>query len=592
MIIYIWGAQLAVGPYALDYTPTTSAAVYGPRFDYDGSGVTIVEPVSTNLFTYSEQLNNVIWSTAGNVTITANAAVAPDGTTTADTMTEVATNATHRIEYITSGTSVANQYTVSFYVKVASGAPWFRLSFTDVSGAHQVNAWFDLTNGVNGSTSVVGSGVIASRSITAVGNGWYRCVMTGTVTGGTGVVYSYNGLANADLAITYLGSTSRAVYLWGAQLEVGSTATAYMVSGTTNGFRAVPVVSGSATPKGLLVEEQRQNLVTYSEQFDNAAWSLVAATVSANAGVSPDGTVSADKLIPNTSNSNHLVRSGSIAVSGSTGTYSLLVKTAGYSKVGVRESGTTGNWATFNLSTGAVIASSGVTNVSIAAFGNGWYKISATNSAANQQLAIYALNDAYTSGSPDAYSFSGDGTSGILIWGAQLEAGSFATSYIPTLASAVTRTADVASVNTLSPWYSATEGTLFLSYSTFAQQNTLGNNMNVLALSDGTANNRIRFTTGASVNFDVAVSGVAQASLGSTWSANTTLNWAGSYKLNDFAFSSNGASALTDTSGTIPSVTQMEIGELVSNRNMSGYIRRIAYYPRRLTNAELQALTA
>jgi hypothetical protein len=186
---------------------------------------------------------------------------------------------------------------------------------------------------------------------------------------------------------------------------------------------------------------------------------------------------------------------------------------------------------------------------------------------------------------------TGNGTDGILFWGAQLEAGAFPTSYIPTTTTALTRSADVASVNTLSPWYNATAGTIYAeavcvvptSVSFVAQFNDLTTSNFI----DGA---RYQTTLRTLVN----TGGVNQSTLIPGTAAGAVNKTALAYAANDIAMSANGAAALTDTSATIPTVTRLWLGDDGSGspRYLNGYLRRITYYPVRLTNAQLQNLTA
>jgi hypothetical protein len=172
----------------------------------------------------------------------------------------------------------------------------------------------------------------------------------------------------------------------------------------------------------------------------------------------------------------------------------------------------------------------------------------------------------------------------------QLEQGAFATSVIPTTTTALTRAADVASVNTLTPWYNATEGTIFVEASN-AQLGT-----SLFSTDDGTASNRIvtYFNVANSPAFRVVSGGVDQANFSAgTITQNATFKLSTAYATNDFAASLNGAAAVTDTSGTVPSgQTTARIGSNVSSANfINGYLRRVSFFPRRLANAELQSLT-
>jgi hypothetical protein len=173
----------------------------------------------------------------------------------------------------------------------------------------------------------------------------------------------------------------------------------------------------------------------------------------------------------------------------------------------------------------------------------------------------------------------------------QLELGAFATSVIPTTTAAVTRAADVASINTLSPWFNAVEGTLF-SQTLLTRQNAVGGT-NVFYIWDTvTSELKIFYRGSGAVGAASIVSGVLQADLSPSAAipANTVAKVAFGVKTNDFAASANGGAVVTDTSGTVPTgLTQVILG---GPGSINGYLQRITYYPRRLTDAELQTLTA
>ncbi|CAB5220435.1 Tip attachment protein J [uncultured Caudovirales phage] len=171
--------------------------------------------IGRNVLIYSEQFNNAAW-TKGLATVSANTAVAPDGTTTADTLTEDSTNNYHTINQF-AGTIGAVE-TFSFYAK-AAGRSW-----VGVQVGNTFNAYFDLANGVLGT---VNSG---TASISAVGNGWYRCAVTTTRAGNQNNIIF---LCPANGTVSYLSNGTSGVYLWGAQLEAGSTVTAYQKAATS-----------------------------------------------------------------------------------------------------------------------------------------------------------------------------------------------------------------------------------------------------------------------------------------------------------------------------------------------------------------------
>jgi len=351
--------------------------------------------------------------------------------------------------------------------------------------------------------------------------------------------------------------------------------------------------------KGLLIEEQRTNLLTYSEQFDNAVWGKTNVTVTANTAVAPDGTLTADSYILTSGTSGRQLTQ-TVSLSNNT-IYTLTF----YLKRGTDGSGwyeltqssgvVTRFWV--NLNTGAAGTGTGT----VTAVGNGWYRCSTTfttgTNAASTILYLSARPADNNSGSE-----TGNGWVGAYVWGAQLEAGSFPTSYIPTVASQVTRSADSASMtgSNFSSWYRADEGTLYAEAqsaainsvttgsvdSTFAciNDSTLSNNIAILRGDSGSALSRFSVITLGSVQVNIKQTALA---------ANTFGKIAGCYKVNDFAMSFNGASASTDTSGTIPTVTQMQIGGFTATSGcLNGTIKRIAYYPKRLSNSQLQAITS
>jgi hypothetical protein len=181
----------------------------------------------------------------------------------------------------------------------------------------------------------------------------------------------------------------------------------------------------------------------------------------------------------------------------------------------------------------------------------------------------------------------------------QLELGAFATSVIPTTTAATTRSADIASIGTLSPWYNATEGTLFAEWSSVG---SLSDSRIVYALSDGTFNNVNYLTaaTAAAANQSVNTirsSNTAQATIAvpGAYTNYTDRKTAAVYKVNDFAISGDGSAVAVDTSGLLPvGVDRLALGTswIATSNFLSGYLRRITYTPRRLTNAELQSLTS
>jgi hypothetical protein len=345
-------------------------------------------------------------------------------------------------------------------------------------------------------------------------------------------------------------------------------------------------------PRGLLIEEQRTNSELYSEDFANAHWSKNQSTVSSNVISAPDGNLTGDKLITDSGLPNGQVFATVALTASTTFTFSCFAKAAEWSWVNLETRGpenlNVGAW--FNLSAGTVgTVSAGVT-ASITPVGNGWYRCAVTRTTGTGATAsrqrIYSTN-------ADNTLSTGDGTSGIYIWGAQLEANAFATSYIPTTTTALTRNADVASMTgtNFSSWYNASEGTVFGEYQTVSA----GTTQFLAAITSVSETDRITLGQTTTTYVGAVVdTGSTQASI---TQGTTSLNVAKislAYAVNNFAFSANGAAPNTDTSGTVPSgVTEMKLGRRgTSTSPLNGWISRIAYYPTRLPNATLQALTA
>jgi hypothetical protein len=218
--------------------------------------------------------------------------------------------------------------------------------------------------------------------------------------------------------------------------------------------------------KGLLVEESRTNLLTYSEQFDNAVWTKTRTTIETNAAIAPDGTLTADKLVESSELGAHYVSQSRSFTSGTSYCLSFFVKAAERTifmlsfPTGIFPSGIT---AVFDLSSGTIVSQgASITDAEIQQL-NGWFRcsiVSTTSASGSGILSAWLMNDVVSS-------YTGDGTSGLYLWGAQLEVGSFPTSYIKTEAATVTRAADVAVVSgTPFTDYHHTLGTLFAQYKT------------------------------------------------------------------------------------------------------------------------------
>jgi len=280
--------------------------------------------------------------------------------------------------------------------------------------------------------------------------------------------------------------------------------------------------TGSTCPS-LLVEPQRTNLVTYSEEFDNAIWAKTDSTVNANATTSPSGTMTADKLVENNTNSNHymLQQIGSLVV-GNTYFMSIYLKEAGRNRGRVRVTGASAIEIEFNLQTGTVSLANAI-NAIIQNMGNGWYRVGFSFVAnATTMSTIISLSNSTTGNSGFNYTYLGDNTSGLFLWGAQLEAGANDTSYIPTVASTVTRNADVISKTGISSLIGQTEGTIFLDIKLDLPTDTQSTFFSLIGWGSWTSNS---FYFDKKTNNKIAFSSVkTSASNGAISSTNTFSN--------------------------------------------------------------------
>jgi hypothetical protein len=343
--------------------------------------------------------------------------------------------------------------------------------------------------------------------------------------------------------------------------------------------------------QGLLIEESRTNSLWQSADF-TTTWSQTNVTTTANTTASPDGGTNGDGLLT-TSAGASIGQTSQSFTAGSTITFSVFAKKNASNFLRVELGNLVSCW--WNLNTGATASNNaGSGNVlfsakSIQAISNGWYRCVLTVTTSTVTTLLTSIYAADTDGNTSSLNSS------IFLWGAQLEAGAFPTSYIPTTTTALTRAADVASVNTLSPWYNATEGTLYVQAQDMSDAAHATSQPRAVSINDNTTSNTIdvsRIPASAQVRARVDVATVNQFnSLTTAWPLATQAKVALAYKENDFAACLGGGSVSTDPLGTIPIVTRMAIGNITTSNGWVGWIQRITYYPRRLSNAELQAIT-
>ena len=343
---------------------------------------------------------------------------------------------------------------------------------------------------------------------------------------------------------------------------------------------------------GFLIEEQRTNLFTYSEQFDNSAWSKTRTTVSANSITAPDGTLTADKIIENVGSSQDYILDENVTSSVATYTYSFFAK-AGERKH-IRVSRSTGNQTTFTHYYTLEDSGTATGGGNIESYANDWYRCygqTEVTSAGNAGFALRLENSSTNS------IYDGDGTSGFYIWGAQYEQGAFPTSYIPTSGSAVTRNADFATIlgNSFDSFYNTQEWTVLCDFKLASLEDKNGN-CRVWDINNNTNNGRIGllYDTGSFPSFFGFDAGATQLSLSisATGSPNLNIKTALGWSPTSTAAYYEGTLIGTDNTSTTYAPTQLQLGNWYNDdRSMNGTISKLAYYGKRLTNAQLQLLT-
>ncbi len=440
---YIWGAQISQHttlPVDNPYIKTTGSAVYAARLDHDPTWF-MSAAQEQNLEAHSEDLASAEEFLV-RASVTDNDTTAPDGTTTADKL-------------VVDGTANNDHYIRFSYEALPSTAVTFSLH----ARADELNEFGIKTFGSLGfensvaSTFNLSAGTVSKHAnhtnatIEALDDGWFRVSVTENTdsdieTRTIQVQLMSGGSADFD------GDSTSGMHFWGLQFEVGSAASTY------HRTEGAPYYGEGATPKGLLIEEQRTNDATQSEIFTGQN----GCTVVSNNNLAPDGTTTADtatldtttgskqvKGSPNPTNTNSVSYALSVFAKLINGTPNLAFR--GYGNGGVNA------YPIFDLANKTVVRSGTAwSNAKVEDYGNGWLRCSAVTTASNTNGPLVQF---LASGDETGTStYKGNGTDAIAFWGLQQEVGSFPTSYIKTTGSSATRNADVA---TMGPTTGGTE---------------------------------------------------------------------------------------------------------------------------------------
>ena len=542
---------------------------------WDGHTTTKAEE---NLVKYSQDYSQGDWSKF-NLTLTDDATTAPDGTTTAASLITNTANENHYIAF--AYTDLSNREVTQSWFAKANG---YNYCFVGHGIGTTEGAWFNLSTGATGTVG----GAITSSSITSVGNGWYRCSITYTIN--QSVRYAIIAATNADGTVFFTGDGSSGIYAWGAQVEQRSSATAYTATTSNPIVKYQPTLQTAASgvarfdhdpvtseSKGLLVEEARTNLVTYSE--GTSGWTLYNnGTLTNDVAVAPDGTRAAQVF--NYDGGTGVLRINTTALTnGTTYTMSVYLKSNNSDTPSV------------NLQIGDT------TVVSSQALTNEWVRYSGSGTPA---VTGYNFLDIEIPTGSD-----------ISIWGAQLEQAVFPTSYIPTSGSSASRSADAPQIeiDSTSDWYS-NEGTLYGKFSIGGFEtsqspislydSTIGNNWMGFYSStpqvDGTSAISVTAYRAVPTDSNSAGGSIKTVSGGATaryFAVGEVIQAAMSFSTTEY--NSGGAGAIANQPGSylIPSHNVLSLYKLYSGgfAAKSSHIRKVAFYPQFMTQAELEALT-
>ena len=448
--------------------------------------------------------------------------------------------------------SLSGVLTFSYYVKAGS-VNWTRLRI-DSTTTPDLNAWINLTDGSIGTDNGI------ATYVESVGNGWYRIVGQ-TNTTGTQRVQIYPSDSDTN------NSSSGSIYIQNAQLESGLVSSDYLNSTSVTGKAGVlidlPRIDYSSGAGALLLEPSRQQLLPQTEYF-GASWFASNIAVTTNAATSPEGLQNAT-TIENTSASNYLVYSAGVSAS-TNYVFSFYAKNIDATAVNV---------IFYDASNSAVISTTA-------------YEDDLTTSWKRLDFLVSTPVGCTTLNVNIANGLSGS----LSIYGAQLEAGSYSTSYIPNHGESggVTRAADSCSVTGASDVIGQTEGTLYFEADIDDIANAGG--YSGVLLSDGTSSNQIYITfydTGrvqaVSIVSGSIVVNISDANYGLTAG---THKFAVAYKANDYVFYIDGSSVGSDTTATVPATNKVDL--FFTSLGSLKY-KEATLFNERLSNAELATLT-
>jgi hypothetical protein len=567
-----------------DFTFSRGSNLAATRVDVNG----LIEKGRENLLLQSNQFDTT-WSFS-NTTSRVGGQAGYDGTNDAWLWTA----ATGTFTRMNQTPTLSGVITGSIYVKAAN------THFVAIQpfGANEAYVKFNLSTGAVHETY----GNLIDYKIESVGNDWYRCSVTASSSSSQVSIYLLDSAGN------FANTNTDSIYIQDAQLEAGLVATDYIETGASTAQAGIledmPRLdySGGASCPALLLEPQRTNQVQNSEYYESYALNSV--SISSNATTSPEGLQNASELVEDSSNDNHFFRIPNLSwTSGTDVVFSIYLKENTRRYARLRFDNTGGNTrAWLDLRTGEVTYLDPTDDAVCTStdVGNGWFryelKVTPSNTGTGS-VQIFTQSEESVTGSLQTI-YQGDGSSGIYVYGAQVETASYPTSYIPTYGSSVTRSLDFATKTGLTSLINSTQGTMFLDFKALA--NNLPSEYSYFSMSDGTYSNRISILQSIGSTNRVRAFGFVGGTKvfdfnNSVTDITTQTKVAVRYANNAFDLFVNGAKVATDTSGSIfPSdtldrVSFSEIGTTTSA--FKGQVNQTAIFPTALTDSECIALT-
>lgn len=494
----------------------------------------LIERTPWNLLRSSEQFDLPAWTKtragAGvNPVVTANAGIAPNGTNTAD-----------RVQFNCVGNTSADRSILLQAITIFVGTNYTASFYIKAFSAGEVGKQL----------RIVGEGTSIPSTIITLTADWTRV----TITGSAASVITGNYIF--ETRGTFTSNTTADVLLWGAQLVEGSSSLEYF---PTTDRQDVPRIDYSLGGcPNILLEPQRTNIVLYSQEFDNASWTKTDTTITANTTISPSGVQNADTMSLTVTTS-RVTAPNTL----SAGTYTISVWIRVLSGSGTMR---------FNLTIDGVN-----TNVIFSPTSQ-WERFTTTFTVVTSAAPI----------SFRAQSFVGD----VAIWGAQIETGSYPTSYIPTTNASVTRNADTITRNNIytNGFITSIGGTWFLNLKNNIPiiRDGLESGIYIDSSSSGFANGfNIRNSLSSSVRVSISkwIAGAGTPLYATTANdVKIAIKWNGTTA----DIFENGVKVVSATSFAI---TNMEFLQAFGNASARKFISSIMLYPTPLSDAECITLT-